>query len=56
MKLAEIYLFLDRLSPFQTQASWDNSGLLLGGFEDEVRQIYLALDLDENLVRNAERN
>lgn len=56
MKLAEIYLFLDEISPFQTQAQWDNSGLLLGDFEDEVRQIYLALDLDENLVRNAEKN
>ena len=56
MKLAEIYLFLDEISPFQTQAQWDNSGLLLGDFEDEVRQIYLALDLDENLVQNAERN
>ncbi len=56
MKLAEIYEFLDALSPFETQASWDNSGLLLGDFEDEVSQIYLALDLDENLVRNGERN
>lgn len=56
MKLSEIYSFLDALSPFQTQANWDNSGLLLGDFENEIKTIYLSLDLDENLIENAEKN
>ena len=40
MKLAEIYEFLDRLSPFEMQASWDNSGLLLGDLNNEIQKIY----------------
>ncbi|CAD7286491.1 Nif3-like dinuclear metal center hexameric protein [Campylobacter suis] len=53
MKIAEIYDFLDKLSPFDTQESWDNSGLLVGSFYDEVQRIYLSLDIDTNLVQNA---
>lgn len=56
MKLAEIYEFLDRLSPFQTQVSWDNSGLLLGDLNNEIQKIYLSLDLDSELVANADEN
>lgn len=56
MKITQIYDFLDKLSPFEMQAAWDNSGLLLGDFEDEVERIYLALDLDSELVENAKPN
>lgn len=56
MKLAEIYEFLDRLSPFQTQASWDNSGLLLGDLNNEIQKIYISLDIDSELVANADEN
>lgn len=50
MRLGEIYSYLDSLSPFSTQASWDNSGLLIGSHEDEVEQIYLSLDVDRTLL------
>ena len=50
MQLREIYDFLDNLSPFATQASWDNSGLLIGSMQGEVEQIYLSLDIDSSLV------
>jgi len=50
MKLGAIYDFLDTLSPFATQASWDNSGLLIGSRDDEVGQIYLSLDVDSALL------
>ena len=50
MKLGAIYDLLDALSPFSTQASWDNSGLLIGSKSDEVEQIYLSLDVDSALL------
>lgn len=50
MKIAEIYKQLDALSPFALQESWDNSGLLLGDFSQEVKRIVLSLDVDEALI------
>lgn len=50
MRLGEVYNFLDELSPFSTQASWDNSGLQIGMLDDEVKQIYLSLDVDSALL------
>ena len=50
MRLGEIYDFLDALSPFSTQATWDNSGLQIGSRDDEVAQIYLSLDADSALL------
>ena len=38
MKLGAIYDYLDALSPFATQAAWDNSGLLIGSKDDEIEQ------------------
>ncbi|QOR00659.1 Nif3-like dinuclear metal center hexameric protein [Campylobacter sp. 2014D-0216] len=56
MKIKEIYEYLDTISPFYTQSVWDNSGLLLGDFEQEVSKVYLALDVDIDLVENASEN
>ncbi|AHJ13548.1 Nif3-like dinuclear metal center hexameric protein [Sulfurospirillum multivorans] len=56
MKLGALYDFLDTLSPFATQASWDNSGLLIGSREDEVEQIYLSLDVDSALLEEVAEN
>lgn len=50
MRLGEIYDYLDALSPFATQASWDNSGLLIGNKDDTIKQIYLSLDVDSALL------
>jgi GTP cyclohydrolase I len=50
MKISEIYKFLDELSPFELQESWDNSGLLLGDFNQEVKKIVLSIDVDESLI------
>ena len=52
MKLGAVYNFLDTLSPFATQASWDNSGLLIGNKEDEITQLYLSLDVDSALLED----
>ncbi|TEY01546.1 Nif3-like dinuclear metal center hexameric protein [Campylobacter sp. US33a] len=56
MKLSEIYHFLDKISPFDTQESWDNSGLLLGNLNDEISKVYVSLDVDKDLLLNAEEN
>jgi len=50
MKIAEIYKFLNELSPFEIQESWDNSGLLIGKMSDEVSKIALSIDVDEDLI------
>ena len=50
MKISQIYEFLDNLSPFELQESWDNSGLLLGDFNQEVKKIVLSIDVDESLI------
>jgi dinuclear metal center YbgI/SA1388 family protein len=56
MKILEIYKFLNELSPFDLQESWDNSGLLVGSFEDDISQIALSIDVDEKLIDSLEEN
>lgn len=56
MKVANIYKTLDEISPFILQEKWDNSGLLVGNMEDEINQIYISIDLDEELVESVEEN
>ncbi|EOH7631722.1 Nif3-like dinuclear metal center hexameric protein, partial [Campylobacter jejuni] len=56
MKLSEIYNFLDQLSPFDIQESWDNSGILLGDKDSEISTVYLSLDIDENIIKEASEN
>lgn len=56
MKLKEIYDVLDNLSPFILQEKWDNAGLLVGSFEDEIQNIYISIDLDEELVDSVKEN
>jgi dinuclear metal center YbgI/SA1388 family protein len=56
MRLGELYDFLDTLSPFSTQASWDNSGLLIGQRSDEIEHLYLSLDVDSALLEEVPEN
>ncbi|CAD7288608.1 GTP cyclohydrolase 1 type 2 [Campylobacter majalis] len=56
IKIGEIYKFLDEIAPFDTQEAWDNSGLLIGSFDDEIERIYLALDIDSEFLQNAMPN
>ena len=57
MKIAEIYEILNSVAPFEMQESWDNSGLLLGEMNTQIKgKIYLSLDLDSDLIENAEEN
>jgi len=56
MKVVEIYDFLNKLSPFDLQESWDNSGLLVGSFDDDITQIALSIDVDEKLIDSLAEN
>ncbi|MFT7003103.1 MAG: dinuclear metal center YbgI/SA1388 family protein [Sulfurimonas sp.] len=56
MKISQIYKFLDDLSPFSLQESWDNSGLLVGDFNEDITKIVLSIDVDEDLIDSMENN
>ena len=54
MQIQEIYDLLNEISPFELQESWDNSGLLVGSFDQDVRQIVLSVDIDDELIETSE--
>jgi len=56
MKILEIYNYLDNLSPFELQEPWDNSGLLVGDFEENISKIALSIDVDEELIDSLDEN
>jgi dinuclear metal center YbgI/SA1388 family protein len=56
MKLQEIYNHLDKISPFELQEKWDNSGLIVGDMSREVSQIVVALDIDAEMIESTEVN
>jgi len=56
LKVQEIYNVLNELSPFELQEKWDNAGLLVGSYDDEIENIYISIDLDEKLVDEADEN
>jgi len=54
MKLQEIYNHLDKISPFELQEKWDNSGLIVGDMAREPSCVVLSLDIDEAMIDEAE--
>ncbi|MGA9045596.1 Nif3-like dinuclear metal center hexameric protein [Sulfuricurvum sp.] len=56
MTVQEIYTYLDELSPFAMQEGWDNSGLLVGDFAQEIKEIVLSIDIDEELLESIPEN
>lgn len=54
MTLGEIYEFLNNLSPFDIQESWDNSGILLGNTHFEIKKIYLSLEVTNEIIDQVE--
>lgn len=55
-KVATIVSFLDALSPFELQESWDNSGLLLGSPNHHFKTIYLSLEVTCEILERIERD
>ena len=56
MQLKQILKTLDEISPFSTQAEWDNSGLCVGDKESEIEHIYLSLDADKEIIDQLPEN
>jgi len=50
MKLQEVYNFLDKISPFELQEKWDNSGLIVGDMTREVSEVVVSLDIDDEMI------
>ena len=53
MKVREILGLIDAIAPFESQETWDNSGLLVGSPEQEVHGILMALDVTEGVLAEA---
>lgn len=53
MKAAEVIAYLEELAPPSLQESYDNSGLLVGDAQTEVKGILVSLDCTEDVVDDA---
>lgn len=53
LKVNDVYNMINALAPYETQASFDNSGLNVGNGENKVTGILVALDTTENVVDEA---
>ena len=56
MNIQEIYNHLNEISPFELQEKWDNSGLQVGDFSQEIKRVVLSIDIDEKLIDSLEEN
>jgi len=56
MKLKEVYELLDSISPFELQEKWDNSGLLLGSKEQDIKRIVLSIDIDFQMIEESDEH
>ncbi len=53
MKLREIYDYLNQISPFELQESWDNSGLIIGDMDRDILQVSVSLDIDSDMIETS---
>lgn len=51
--IKDILQYADTIAPLNTQAEWDNCGLLVGSENTEVSKVLLALDITESVVEEA---
>jgi len=53
MKIKDIIISIEEEAPLQYQESYDNSGLILGVFEQEISKALICFDLTENVLQEA---
>lgn len=54
MKVAKLYEILNTISPFELQAKWDKSGFNVGSMNAEYKHVYVALELDWQVLNAVE--
>lgn len=52
--VGQVYDFIDKIAPFETQMDFDNAGLLIGDRNREVTKVLFCLDVTVKAVREAE--
>lgn len=55
MKIKTIIEYFEKTAPLCLAESWDNTGLLCGDWEKDVKKILLALDVTTDVVREAKK-
>ncbi len=53
MTVKDIYDYLNEIAPFDTAEEWDNCGLTVGSFQKDVKKIYIALDVTDDVLKDA---
>ncbi len=56
VKVSDVYKFINFLAPYDTAESWDNTGLSVGSFNNEVKKIAVALDVTGDVISFASEN
>lgn len=52
-KVKDFYGYLNSIAPFETQEDWDNSGMLVGDMDAEVKKAAVVLDITHEEIKNA---
>lgn len=49
----DFFDYINKIAPLETQENWDNSGMLVGDMNAEVKKAIVVLDIDINAVEKA---
>lgn len=52
-KVKDFYGYLNSIAPFETQENWDNSGMLVGDMDAEVKKVAVVLDITHEEIKKA---
>lgn len=52
-RVKDFYAYLNSIAPFETQENWDNSGMLVGDEDAEVKKAAVVLDITPEAVAKA---
>lgn len=55
-KVKDFYGYLNSIAPFETQEDWDNSGMLVGDMNAEVKKAAVVLDITHEEIKKAKAN
>jgi len=56
MKLGDIIKKMELKFPLFLQEKWDNSGLIIGDREAEIKKVQISLDVTDSVIENAVKN